>query len=276
MVRVLLTIITFIFMFTSSVIAQEEISVADGIQAYKNGKFEDCITTMKLVVKDDPTSALGYYYLGLAYARIGRKILAIQNYNKVISLGSDSTLIELAKNGKASVGGKDITAIETQLEDIEEEIKSGSDTQKTEKLSPAELKAKYEDKITKPSKTGNDSGSTVIKASDYQKANSQPTNDEIVNAIRVLQRAGLLQNGISGLVGGNHAGFNPELDSKTQQMNAMLMMMGQNNNNNNGMMNMIPFMNSGSGKINPQMIQMMMMNQMMPNFYTGGSNGNGY
>ncbi|MCM1265360.1 MAG: tetratricopeptide repeat protein [Candidatus Gastranaerophilales bacterium] len=275
MVRALLTIIFFICITSSFSFAEEAISVADGIQSYKNGKFEECITTMKQVVKDDPTSAIGYYYLGLAYSKTGRKILAIQNYNKVISLGSDNTLIELAKNGKNQVGGKNITAIETQLEDIEEEIKSTSDLPKIEKLSPAELKAKYEEKITKPA-SSNNASSTVIKASDYQKANAQPTNDEIVNAIRILQKAGLLQNGVSGLAGGNPAGFNPEMDSKTQQMNAMLMMMGQNNNNNNSMMNMMPFMNSGNGKINPQMIQMMMMNQMMPNFTTGGSNGSGY
>lgn len=275
MVRVLIIIAIFIFISGGSGYAGEAFSTADGIQAYKNGKYEDCITNMKAVVKNDPTSAIGYYYLGLAYAKTGRNILAVQNYNKVISLGSDKTLIDLAQKGKACVGGKKITAIETQLEDIEEEIKENINTPKTEKLSPAELKAKYEQKISKPANENKSGTSTVIKASDYQKANTPPTNDEIVNAIRVLQRAGLLQNGVSGLAGGTQAGFNPEMDSKTQQMNAMLMMMGQNGNNNNGMMNMLPLMNNGSGKINPQMIQMMMMNQMMPNFSTGGNN-NGY
>jgi len=245
-----------------------ETSVAEGIEAYKAGNYELCISKMKDVVKNDPTAAIGYYYLGLSYSKTGKSLLAVRNYDKVITLNSDKTLVNLAQKGKACAGGKNITAIETQLEDIEEDIKDGSNVDTSEKLSPAELKAKYEDKITKPAATSQTS--TVIKASDYARQNAQPTNEEIVNAIRVLQRAGLLQNGAAGLAGS----ANPQMDAKTQQMNALMMMMGQNGNNNNGMMNMLPLMNNGSGKISPQMIQMMMMNRMMPNFSTG--NGNGY
>ena len=56
---------------------------------------------MKEVVKDDPTSALSYYYLGLAYSKTGKNILAVRNYDKVITLGSDKTLIDLAQKGKS-------------------------------------------------------------------------------------------------------------------------------------------------------------------------------
>ena len=79
----------------------------------------------------------------------------------------------------------------------------------------------------------------------------------------------LLQNGATGLAGS----YNPQVDAKAQQMNALMMMMGQNGNNNNSMMNMLPLLNNSNGKINPQMIQMMMMNQMMPNFSSGNNNG---
>lgn len=267
MKRVLITIALCLFIGSNICFADETSILTDGIQAYKNGDYELCITKMKEVVKDDPTSALSYYYLGLAYSKTGKNILAVRNYDKVITLGSDKTLIDLAQKGKACVGGKNITAIETQLEDIEDDIKDNTDNDNTEKLSPAELKAKYEDKITKPS--NNNATSQVIKASDYAKQNAQPTNDEIVNAIRVLQKAGLLQNGATGLAGS----YNPQVDAKAQQMNALMMMMGQNGNNNNSMMNMLPLLNNSNGKINPQMIQMMMMNQMMPNFSSGNNNG---
>lgn len=242
--------------------------IATGIEHYKNGKYEDCITTMKSVVKNDPTIGIGYYYLGLAYSKTGKKLLAIQNYNKVINLNSDKTLTELAKQGKNLVGGKNVTAIETQLEDIEEEynpiFNDSSTSAKTD--TPKELEA----------------GTTkVIKASDYanktthqQNNNAQPTNDEIVNAIRTLQKAGLLQNGVSGLTGNVTPNQMP-VDSRTQQMQSILMMMNNNNGNNNGMMNMMPYMNNG-GKIDPQLMQMMLMNQMMPNFSGGNNNGNGY
>lgn len=273
MVRVLLTVLVFIFICTNVCFANDTHALADAIQSYKNQNYEECVTKMKTIVKNDPTTALGYYYLGLSYAKLGKKSLAIQNYNKVISLGSDKILMNLAEQGKACAGGKTITAVDAQLEEIEE-------------TSNIELNAKVEEtQQAKQPKEKQETPKTtkVIKASDYNN-NTQPTNDEIVNAIKVLQKAGLLGtlgvNGVNNMNNNNQynsynqAGM-PQMDPKTQQMNAMLMMM-QNGNNNNGMMNMMPFMNGSNGKINPEMIQMMMMNQMMPNFSTGNGNGNGY
>ena len=132
----------------------------------------------------------------------------------------------------------------------------------------------------------------VIKASEYVQGNNQtssaeagmPSNEEILNAINVLRRAGLLQNGGAALTGGNQyqnpyqnqMQNNMPIDSRTQQMQSMLMMMNGNNGygGNNNMMQMMPYMNNG-GKIDPQVMQMMLMNQMMPNF-SGGNGNNGY
>lgn len=282
MVRVLLTILFFIYVSTNICYANNGQILADAIQSYKNQNYEECITKMKAIVKNDPTSAVGYYYLGLSYSKTGKKLLAIQNYNKVISLGSDKTLINLAEQGKVCAGGKNITAIEAQLEELDENNETNNKV--GEKLNGEVNKDISKDENSKNSKTATKETpktTKVIKASDYANSNAQPTNDEIVNAIRVLQKAGLLGAGVNlGANGQNPNGYNngmngmPQMDAKTQQMNAMLMMM-QNGNNNNGMMNMMPFMNGSNGKINPEMIQMMMMNQMMPNFSTGNNN-NGY
>lgn len=278
MVRVQKIIITSILLMlfcTTTVYAGD---MASAIESYKSGNYDECITTMKAIVKDDPTSVVGYYYLGLAYARTGKKLLAIQNYNKVIALNSDETLTLLAKQGKEKFGGKEVTAIETQIEDIEDEYNpifndSAIGTENNNSQQQSNFENKAEPKTTQ-----------VIKASDYAKKNpsspqndnSMPTNDEIVNAIRVLQRAGLLQNGMGAITGGT-ANNMPPMDTRTQQMQSMLMMMNGNNNgygNNMNMMQMMPYINNG-GKVDPQVMQMMLMNQMMPNF-SGGNGNNGY
>lgn len=269
--------------FGSSVYAQGDLSSA--IEAYQSGNYTTCIENMKLIVKDDPTSVIGYYYLGLSYTMTGQELLAIQNYNKVINLNSDSTLTKLARQGKAAINNS--SKIENQLRDITEDIKETVEEEYNPILQdgsssaaqevPAETQNK---KNPIPAKT-----TQTIKASDYARAtskpvnnpNAQPTNDDIVNAIRTLQKAGLLQNGAAGLVGGQGGAQMPmqmPMDPRTQQMNSMLMMMN-NNGNNNGMMNMMPYMNNG-GKVDPQLMQMMLMNQMMPNFSGGGNNGGGY
>jgi hypothetical protein len=247
------------------------IDISDGINAYKNGKYDVCIETMKSIVKNDPTSVMGYYYLALAYTKTGKDVLAVQNYNKVINLNSDSTMTALAKQGKEKLGNKKVNAIEEQIEDIEEEYNPIlNDEAVNNKVEPQTQEAEV--KTT-----------TVIKASDYAQAqtkqntpntspNREPTNDEIVNAIKTLQKAGLLQNGAMGLNGGMTPSM--PMDSRTQQMYSMMQMMNNGNNNNN-MMQMMPYMNNG-GKVDPQMMQIMLMQQMMPNFSGGNNNGNGY
>ena len=284
MTRINKQIITFLlFLLCSGSIAFAQTDITVGIESYQQGNYTQCIEAMRSVVKEDPTAVVGYYYLALAYTKTGQELLAVQNYNKVINLNSDSTLTKLARQGKLTINNS--TKIETQLKDITEDIKetfeeeynpimedscTGTQTTTTSK------------KETPASQSTQQTKGQVIKASDYAKANpqavqnlnAQPSNDDIVNAIRVLQKAGLLQNGAAGLVGGQNNMQQIPIDPKVQQMNSMLMMMN-NGNNNNGMMNMMPYMNNG-GKVDPQMMQMMLMNQMMPNFSSGNNNGGGY
>lgn len=267
------------FCFVNITFAQGDLST--GIEAYQSGNYSQCIENMKMIVKDDPTSVVGYYYLALSYTMTGQELLAVQNYNKVINLNSDSTLTKLARQGKSSINNS--SKIENQLRDITEDIKETVEEEYNPILQDGSVKESSKDI---PEKTVPIQAKTMqtIKASDYKGVspkpnnntpNAQPTNDDIVNAIRTLQKAGLLQNGAAGLVNGqNNMPMQMPMDSRTQQMNAMLMMMN-NNGNNNGMMNMMPYMNNG-GKVDPQLMQMMLMNQMMPNFSTDGNNGGGY
>lgn len=285
MIRVKNIIVITLFLFIGTAVCYAETlpDISMGIESYQLGKIEECISRMKAIVKDDPTSVLGYYYLAMAYTKTGQELLAIQNYNKVINLNSDATLTKMARLGKSKINNS--TQIETQLKDITEDIKETIEEEYNPIMedSCSGKSVNTSTKETPVSQPVQQTKGQVIKASDYAKANpqsvqnpnSQPTNDDIVNAIRVLQKAGLLQNGAAGLIGGqNNAYSQMPVDPKVQQMNSMLMMMN-NGNNNNGMMNMMPYMNNG-GKMDPQLMQMMLMNQMMPNFSSGNNNGGGY
>lgn len=271
MVRAIFFIIMVICSFWTGVFADELISEA--IDSYKNGDIKNCILKSNQVVQADPTFALGYYYLGLSYTRTGEKELALNNYNKVIALGSDKTLTNLAKLGKSKLSAKEsnkkVTGVETILEEIDDTTEKGLNVNII----------KNESVPQKPVTTEKQTRSTTAETSPVN--NKMPTNDEIVNAIRVLQKAGLLQNGLNGLVQQQQPQqqqqYSPQnyMDPRTQEMQAMLMMMnsGNNNNynNNNDMMNMLPYMQGG--KMSPQMIQMMMMKQMTPDFSSGNNNG---
>lgn len=299
MVRDLKIVLAVLLLFSNLCYASNT-DIITGMESYKDGKYEDCINKMKLVVKEDPTSVIGYYYLGLAYTKTGKDSLAVHNYNKVIALNSDSSLTKLSKLGKDNLNKKKQVVSKPEQKPAEEKqptedeeynpiLNDSAVNVKTPPKQTAEISEEKEQEPQEQQEKPEPKTTQVIKASDYAKAsgqtqpeqpksaveynpNREPTNDEIVNAIRILQKAGLLQNGAMGLTGGNTP-VTP-VDSRAQQMNSMLMMMNNGQNNNN-MMQMMPYMNNG-GKVDPQLMQMMLMQQMMPNFSGGGNNGNGY
>ena len=175
------------FCFVNITFAQGDLST--GIEAYQSGNYSQCIENMKMIVKDDPTSVVGYYYLALSYTMTGQELLAVQNYNKVINLNSDSTLTKLARQGKATINNS--SKIENQLRDITEDIKETVEEEYNPILQDGSVRESSKDI---PEKTVPIQAKTtqVIKASDYKGVspkpnnntpNAQPTNDDIVNAI---------------------------------------------------------------------------------------------
>ena len=135
-------------------------------------------------------------------------------------------------------------------------------------------------------------------------ANDMPSNDEIINAVQVLKRAGLnistempdsstkkfkgsatstpakveeIQEPQTAQVTPQQPTVQPANyytpDPQIQQMTMMLN--NGNNNNSDPMMNMLPIMMQNEGKgMDPQVIQAMMMNSMMNSLNGMNSNNN--
>lgn len=285
MARVVILLCLLVFSLFTRVYANNDISSV--IELYKGGKYEECINSANIVTKNDPTSVLGYYYIALSYAQLGKNDLAIKNYDKVIALGTNKSLTSYAKSGKAKLQPKpvkekvkQVTGAESMLEDVEEDKKAEVKKVEEKPKKVAEPPKQTQQAAQKPAPKTND---------------GPPTNDEIVNAIRVLQRAGLLQGGL-GSLNGNAQTQSPQqyaqqaqqyqqqmqqyMDPRTQELQQMLMMMNSGNNNNgyggynnsNDMMQMLPYLQNG-GKMSPEMVKMMMMKNMMPDFSSGNNNG---
>lgn len=292
MARVIFLLALIVFNLFNITFASDDIS--EVIDLYKSAKYQECVTKAEIVTKNDPTSALAYYYIALANAQMGKRDLAIKNYDKVIALGTNKSLVNYAKTGKSKLIVKEktkaVTGAESMLEDVDENGNpvqaSQTNTQTTDRTNVTKTDVvKTEPQKAEVQKTSEKAVTqkpVQPKPSQTNKTDTPPTNDEIVNAIRVLQKAGLLQG---GLPMGNspqqqYAQYpqNPQayMDPRTQEMQSMLMMMNSNNNNGygnsgNDMMNLLPYMQNG-GKMSPQMIQMMMMKNMMPDFSSGNNN----
>ncbi len=218
-------------------------ALASAIRLYKTGNYSQSYIAFNNIVKRDPSNAVAYYYLAMTSAQIGKKDEAVANYEKVISLSPNGQLGRYATKGK--------TCLETPDKCHEESTETAEDsfiqgrfgTGFSDKARSDYEKQKIEN-LMREMNRGNDV--TPQNFRDYKDFSSEvPTNDEIVAALRVLQRAGLS-------------------DVLNNNVNEMSLLTGNNENNNNAMLNML--MGSGNSSLSPQVIQSLLTNQMSVGF----------
>ena len=217
-----------------------------GIKLYKAGNYSSCYLKMNKLVAKDPSNALAYYYLAMSASQVGKREEAIDNYNKVISLTSlNSNIGRYANKGKVCLENPaacDSTSIEPTKGDgfilskdgpkFSEEVKN-----QFEKLKREELKRDI-------NRDENIDPQRFKEYRDYSSMNNlegMPSNDEMVAALRTLQRAGLnntINNGYTDL----------SMLTGMSQQNPMLNMLG------------------GNSSLSPQVIQAMLTNNMSQGF----------
>lgn len=182
----------------------------------------------------------------MSSAQIGKKDEAIDNYTKVMSLSPNGVLGKYAAKGKVCLENPDKCHEPEEVADPDDAfIRGGFGSGFSEKVRSDYEKQKIEN-LMREMNRGKDVQPQNFK--DYKDFSSQaPTNDEIVAALRVLQRAGL-----SDLVRGNNV------------TDLSLLTGNQGYNNENAVLNMLT--GNGSSSLNPQVIQSLLTNQMSIGF----------
>lgn len=214
--------------------------LALAIRMYKTGNYTQCYTTLNNVIKKDPANAVAYYYLGMTAAHIGKKEEAIANYDRAISLTTTGQSINAyAEKGKRCLEDSEKcqeSAFESSLDEFISNL--------SKKNLSDEVKGDYErlkiEQLKRDMNKGGAIDSQKFKEfKDFSSMNNEtPTNDEIVAALRILQKAGIgasFNNDFSMLTGNN-----------SQQMQ---------------MLNML-----GGSNMNPQLIQALLTNNMSLGF----------
>lgn len=242
--KLIIGLAVFTFMAAQSVcLAQpsQDSAVRGIINQYKGGNYLGCIDSSNKVIEQNPSNIFAYYYKALAYTQLGKKDDARQAFDQVITLNSNSTLVEYAKKANACINSPEECAkYQQETSSLEQFIKSNKfyDTSVQSQVNQKKLdriRENINDELGKPQKS------------------EVPTNDEIASAVKTLAKLG-----INPLAGMNNAYAN-------SQMMQMSMLLGDNSSNNNTM-NMLPMMlmNQNNGQLSPELIQTMMMNQMTP------------
>ena len=270
-------------------------TVKSAIYKYKKGNYTGCLQELYAYIKKHPADAYAFYYMGMAYTKIGEYDVAQKCFQKTINCYAKGRLLELAVKGRDCLSGGpychepinpplptvqvDPSQDDPELDAfinapyrghgfspaLEKEYKQQqlNNMQKTinrkEKLDRDDID---DIKQIERNKTEGISGELLAMAADIT---SEPTNEQILDAIDVLKRSGLnistgaLPSASSSAAVTPTTYVNPEYES-------INMMLGNNNNNNDAMTNMLPYMlsaNNDGKNVDPQVIQAVMMNSMM-------------
>ncbi len=249
---------------TTTAFAASNSALSTAIKKYKSKNYVGCIQDTTDITKKDPSNTVAYYYMAISYAQIGDKYKALNAYQKVIDLSTNSTLVEYAQKGTSCINdpesckNKESEATKRIESELDRFIKSGSTfstevNQKLQEIRNEQLK--------------ND----INNDADQMQKSEMPTNDEIAEAVKTLARAG----------------FNPlqmQMNNPVMQAQQALyqnpeyaqlqMLLGNNNNNGMDFMNMLPYFlaqkqgQNQNSNISADMFKNMMMSSMMGNLST--------
>ena len=225
-------------------------ALASAIKLYKAKNYSQCYNSLQTVVKKDPSNALAYYYLAMTSAQIGKREEAITNYSKVISLSPNSQLGKYATKGKTCIESPENCHADVKTEELSAEekfIRSGYGSGFSQEVRGDYEKKKIENLMREMNRNN---GVEPQKFKEYKDFSGEvPTNDEIVAALRTLQRAGL-----------------SDIISNNNNISELSLLTGNSNiNQQDDIFNLLTGAN-GSSKLSPQVIQSLLTNQMSVGF----------
>jgi len=255
MKKSLIAILTILFMFSAINIANAKVttsnsSLASAIKMYKAKNYSQAYLTLKNVVKKDPSNSVAYYYLAMTSAQVGNKEEAIENYEKVLSLSPSGQLQYYATKGKTCLEEPDKCSEPASEEsEFDRFVRGKFGSGFSDKARGTYEKQKIENLMREMNRKEN---ITPNKFKEYKDFSSQaePTNEEIVAALKTLQKAGF-----GDLVNGG--GYNSDLSILTGYSN--------NSNNEYEILNLLLGKGQNSN-IDPRLIQSLLTNQMSSSF----------
>lgn len=225
-------------------------SLASAIKLYKAKNYSQSYVVLKDVVKKDPSNAVAYYYLAMASAQIGNKNEAIENYQKVLSLSPNSQLEYYAKKGKVCLEDEEkCNEADTEESKLDHFVRGKFGSGFSNEARGSYEKQKIENLMREMNR--NDS-ITPKKFKDYKDFSSQaePSNEEIVAAVKTLQQAGLVNMLSTNSYRSDLSMLTSNADNSINEYEMLNLMLGKKQDNN----------------IDARLIQSLLTNQMSTSF----------
>lgn len=259
-------------------------TMQSAIGKYKNGNYSGCLQELFSLTKQDPSNALAYYYMAMAFTYVDMQDEAISAYEKVLALNPNEYLVEYATKGRDCLTGGPTCSVEDTTGETDAELDEFINAPYGNGLSPEINQENTRKELMKIKHIINKKQDLEVdeiqKIKDFDDKNSldteksdkiaQVSDEEILNAVKTLKKAGL------NLTLQSENPYSQMMQYQDPRMMEMSMLLGNNNNNANSMMNMLPMLMSQHQKgenMDPRFIQAMMMNSMMSDFsFTNDNN----
>ncbi len=246
------------------------------IEKYKSKNYVGCIQEAQSKMQQDNPNPVAMYYMALSYTQIGDVNAALEIYDAILKLKPGETLTECAIRGRdCLIGGPscpnlgvDGADIDKQVQEYKENSMLLNDNTPQVKELPSMLVQTTEEPEKKVQREEKISAQATQPAQEIQP--QTPDNNEVAEALKTLQNAGLAVT-----IQPSNSPMAPNYNSEMAQMS---MLLGNNNNYQNRSFDMLPYMMAQSqnnpNQYNPQMLQTMMMNYMMPSLDFNSNNNN--
>ena len=219
--------------------------LAAAIKMYKAGNYTECYVKVDKAIAKDPSNALAYYYKAMSATQIGKKDEAIENYQRALNLAPQkSNVHKYAEKGKRCIETPDKCQEPEYTDEIDKFIRNTRGQRTTDEVKSDYERLKLENLMREINRKDDVPPAKFKEFKDFSSMNNSndavPTNDEIVAAMRTLQKAGLFNT---------YNNMYSDLSVITGQpnQNAMINMMGNSN-------------------LSPQVIQALLTNNMSMGF----------
>ena len=236
---------------TSTVNAQNyntpELTAA--INMYKSGNYAESFSRLNEIIKKDTSNALAYYYLAITAAQIGRKDTASSAYRRVLTLAPEGSKLEAyAKKGSICLNDPVACKQANAASEVDKFIQQKFGSGFSEKARSEYEKLKIENMMREMDRNGDIPAQRFREYRDFSSMNNMPSNDEIVNAFRVLQQAG----------------FSNFLNNPNNSISEISLLTGNQGYDTNSMFGLLG--NKQNASLSPQVIQALLTNQMTTGF----------
>lgn len=219
-------------------------AIKTAISKYKEGNYVGCISDLRLYTEKDPSSSIAWYYLGNSYMNIAMQDYANKAYDKVIELNDVPILASFSKQAQLCM--QDPTRCNYQHYTREEIMELLRD--------PIAFTTQYFER-----KNGNPEDANVAEIQKLIDGSYSGNIHPDASTLIRQEKTKMQQNAIN--VNSAYIPQNQKVAEALQMLN------GQKNNSNFAMMlDLPPTQSDKSKQISPEMLQLLMLQNQMPNF----------